>query len=108
MPLAEMTNWLVSQNEHTWLLVFDNANDLRGILPVITPIVHAGHVILTTQDACGEENEFISEALQVKALTPEEAKELLFKRSGIKSPKPYDIEVADALVAELGHVPLAI
>jgi hypothetical protein len=106
--LTEMTNWLVSQTDQNWLLVFDNANDLRDILPVITPIVNAGHVFLTTQDACVEENEFIDEALEVKALTPDEATQLLFLRSGIKSPTPENVEVAEILVAELGYVPLAI
>jgi hypothetical protein len=106
--LSDMTNWLVSQSEQRWLLVFDNANDLKEILPVITPLVHAGHIILTTQDARVKDNEFINEAFEVKALSPEESRQLLFKRSGVSLSELDEMEVAEALVEDLGYLPLAI
>jgi NB-ARC domain len=106
--VTELTNWLVSQTEQRWLLVFDNANSLKDVLPVVTPIVHAGHVILTTQDARVGNSEFINEALEVKVLSPEESQQLLFTRGGVGSPKLNEIEVAQALVEELGYLPLAI
>jgi hypothetical protein len=105
--VIELTNWLVSQTEKRWLFIFDNANNLKDILWVITPI-HAGHVILTTQDAFVRNNESINDSLEVKVLSPEESQQLLFTRSGVGSPKLNEIEVAEALVKELGYLPLAI
>jgi hypothetical protein len=102
-----MTQWLVSQGRR-WVLIFDNANSLKDIMPIVAPLTNSGHIILTTQDTRAGANEFVNKALEVRMLDPELSQQLLFHRAGVESPQPDEIEVAKALVEEIGYLPLAI
>ncbi|KIM97100.1 hypothetical protein OIDMADRAFT_32133 [Oidiodendron maius Zn] len=105
--IDRMIDWLRSQDSH-WLLIFDNANHLPLIVPYISQLIHAGQIILTTQDARVEKSDFVHSSLKIAAFTPEESQELLFSRAGLSSPMPKDIKAAETLLAEIGHLPLAV
>jgi len=107
-PVMQMKQWLISQAPGRWLLIFDNANNLQEVMPVITPVARSGHIIITTQDTRVGSNEFVDNSLEVPMLSPEESQQLLFDRSGMESPKLDEVEVAKLLVEELGYLPLAI
>jgi hypothetical protein len=77
-------------------------------MPVVTPLLSAGHIILTTQDNRVRSSEFINRELEVKMLSPDESQLLLFNRAGMTTPQLGEVEVAHALVEELGYLPLAI
>lgn len=99
--------WLTSQ-EDRWLLILDNANHLQDVSPYLSRLAHRGHIIVTTQDSRVDENEFIRAALHVRSLTPEASQELLFARSGLDPSNEGEAEAAKTLLAEIGHLPLAI
>jgi hypothetical protein len=106
--LDKMITWLSTRTEERWLLILDNANSLPSIIPYISRLSNAGQVILTTTDGRVEKNEFVQRSLEVKTLSPEDSRELLFTRAGMPNPQGRDIKVAATLLEELGHLPLAV
>ncbi|KAF8602157.1 hypothetical protein BDV93DRAFT_557669 [Ceratobasidium sp. AG-I] len=99
--------WLVSQEER-WLLVLNNADDPKLNLQEFFPACTHGDVLITTRNQqmrahTHEPKSYCS----VGAMMPEDALELMLKVSGAGG-EDHEIDVATALVEELGYFALAI
>jgi hypothetical protein len=76
--------WLSNQ-DHEWLLFFDNANDTKLNLVSYFPPGHKGSIVVTTRN--GETRIHASQSnLKVSGLTPDDAKDLLLGMAGLKEP----------------------
>ncbi|MBE7384368.1 MAG: tetratricopeptide repeat protein [Leptolyngbya sp. SIO1E4] len=101
--------WLEA-NER-WLLVIDNADDLRAVRQYL-PLRGAGHLLLTTRaQALGE----IAQPLEVAKMGVDEGALFLLRRSKVLSEdadlsaaSEADVGVARAIVAEMDGLPLAL
>ena len=106
--MVELQNWLASQTNCRWLLVFDNANSLGSVVPFLKPIALFGHIILTSQDARVKDSELVDDALAIGMMSPDESQRLLLSRAAVDTSQLDELELAAALVKELGYLPLAI
>jgi len=102
--VAAVKNWLADKGQ--WLLVFDNADNLDEVdLRDWLPAADHGHVIITSRDprstrfGCG---------IEVSAMMPEEATDLLIKRAHLPGHNFDRAEEAGEVVKELGYLALAI
>src|SRR5262249_58114171 len=82
-----------------WLLVFDNAEDVRAVRKYF-PTGGQGKVLVTSRNP---EWDRVAHTLSVDVFLPEESRRLLQPRS----PDLADAD-ADRLADALGHLPLAI
>ncbi|KAI9725579.1 MAG: hypothetical protein M1828_003067 [Chrysothrix sp. TS-e1954] len=99
--------WLAETEDVSWLVIFDNANDLQDIKDIVASVSPAGHIILTTQDARIESSDLVDSAFRLELLSPEEAKNLLLSRAQLHRSTADDVDVASQVVKELGLLPLA-
>ncbi|NER83321.1 MAG: tetratricopeptide repeat protein, partial [Leptolyngbya sp. SIO1D8] len=95
-----------------WLLVVDNADDLRSVRQYL-PLQGAGHLLLTTRaQALGD----IAQPLEVAKMEVDEGALFLLRRArllpeegaGLASASEGDVGVAKAIVAEMDGLPLAL
>ncbi|MFF2045862.1 FxSxx-COOH system tetratricopeptide repeat protein [Kitasatospora sp. NPDC058170] len=101
---AWATNWL--QWHPGWLLVFDNAEDPRDLLPY-TGALAGGHHLITTRRATGWPRTVPT--LPLGTLAPDDAAQLLCSYAFEDTePTPRDLHDARLLAADLGHLPLAL
>jgi tetratricopeptide (TPR) repeat protein len=109
--IAAVKAWLTEQRD--WLLILDNADDLsmiRGYLPEGEST--NGHILLTTRaQAVGS----LAHKVEVEQMDPAEGALLLLRRVHLLTPETTleqatikAREEAQAIVAELGGLPLAI
>ncbi len=101
--------WL---HQHTkWLLILDNADDLEMVAPYL-PDATTGHIILTTRArATGN----IARKIELPTMSQPEGALLLLRRAKLIAPdaslesvSAEDRAIAEAIVTELGGLPLAI
>jgi tetratricopeptide (TPR) repeat protein len=101
--------WL---HQHTkWLLILDNADDLEMVVPYL-PDAATGHIILTTRArATGN----IARKIELPTMPQSEGALLLLRRAKLIAPdaslesvSAEDRAIAEAIVTELGGLPLAI
>ncbi|WP_155123527.1 MULTISPECIES: FxSxx-COOH system tetratricopeptide repeat protein [unclassified Actinoplanes] len=83
----------------SWLLVFDNATDVKTVRKYI-PSGDKGHVLITSRNA---EWRGVSNFIEVDVFTPEESLAFLRQRW-----EHLDPEQARLLTERLGHLPLAL
>jgi tetratricopeptide (TPR) repeat protein len=99
-----VNRWLETNSD--WLLIFDNA-DAPELLKGFRPRNTKGHVLLTSRaqvfDALG-----IARPIEIEAMSPEEALEFLFTRTGRDDNNVEESKAAAQLAEELGHLPLAL
>jgi len=101
-------NWLSKEENSQWLMVFDNADDLRSVpISKYFPLTHSGHIVITSRDqeAVGGVAE---EGLVLGPLASGEAISLLLSTAGVRQPSPDDWRNAEEIVRLLGSLPLAI
>ncbi len=107
--IAAVKDWL--QTQTNWLLILDNADDLK-LARDFLPTNVSGHVLLTTRaQAMGR----FARCLEVNLLPPEQAILFLLQRSRLlaedaslqKIPE-HDYALAYAICQELGWLPLAL
>jgi tetratricopeptide (TPR) repeat protein len=102
--VAAGRQWL--ERNGGWLLVFDNA-DHPELVKDYLPRSETGHVLLTSRsqvlDVLG-----ITRPELLEALPPEEALELLLRRTGREEAVEAERQAAAALAQELGYLPLAL
>ncbi|MEU4102224.1 FxSxx-COOH system tetratricopeptide repeat protein [Streptomyces tanashiensis] len=87
-----------------WLLVLDNVDDPAVVRPLLARAVD-GRVLITSRRASGWHD--IATPVALDVLTPESSLDLLtgiLARDGV----PADLDGAERLCAELGHLPLAL
>ncbi|KAF8849434.1 hypothetical protein BDZ45DRAFT_752800 [Acephala macrosclerotiorum] len=102
--------WFTRNDNTSWLIIFDNADDLEDVdLSSYFPLSDAGDILITTRDHRIEHPELTTSALHLDVLSPEDAEELLLKRAAIKSlALEEEQKFASLIVKELGYLPLAI
>ncbi|MBE7384425.1 MAG: tetratricopeptide repeat protein [Leptolyngbya sp. SIO1E4] len=104
-----VNRWL--EANEGWLLVIDNADDLRAVRQYL-PLRGAGHLLLTTRaQALGD----IAQSLEVTKMGVDEGALFLLRRSkvlsedaGLTDASEADVGVARAIVAEMDGLPLAL
>jgi tetratricopeptide (TPR) repeat protein len=104
LAIRAVVNWL---EYHTgWLLIFDNA-DVPELLKPFRPRNASGHVLLTSRaqlfDHLG-----ISTPVELQTMSPDEAVQFLFTRTGKKVDNAAEKAAAAELAGELGYLPLAL
>lgn len=95
-------NWL--EQNTGWLLVLDNADEPAMLKPFL-PQQGKGHTLLTSRAYSFQKIGLVAPR-EVNVLSPDEAREFLFRRTG-KGPTEKSPEAA-ALAKELGYLPLAL
>lgn len=110
LPEHEQTKQLVSfvyeslKDQSSWLLVFDNVDDLalcRGFLP---PHSYQGGILMTTRDQNIQNNPIVSSVIQVEDLSLEESWDLLRRLL----PPIYDDASIKNFVSQIPSFPLDI
>ena len=95
------------QSDRTWLLIFDNADDL-SVLRDFWPVSGNGSVLVTSRDPLAKTRIHVSVAkgLDLDPLEPPEAFQLLRDLTGINIPADFD--PSEAIAKKLSGLPLAI
>lgn len=108
--IEAVKHWFERGDNTNWLIIFDNADDLMEVdLPTFFPLADSGDIIITTRDAQVEDPDITTCAIHLDMLKPHDAKELLLKRSSVKSKLSNEEDVAATdIVQQLGYLPLAI
>ncbi len=91
--------WDALSHRTSWLLVFDNASDPKGVKDYL-PRGTVGHVLITSRYAAWGK---VAKSMSVKVWEPEESIHFLLQRTG-----QSDEATARELAHELGHLPLAL
>jgi Tetratricopeptide repeat/NB-ARC domain len=107
--VAAIQRWM--QQQTTWLLIFDNADDLTFVRNFIAP-GSRGHILLTTRaQALGR----LAHRLDVEIMSPETGELFLLRRAGLlgldaslDDVTVEELDLAFKLVRELGGLPLAL
>lgn len=98
---------IVGQTEATWLLIFDNVDNL-DVLEPYWPIFGSGSILLTSRDP--EARYFLSDKTATIDVRPFDDIEgaTLFRKLAHRPAKLQDEEVTQNISHELGGLPLAI
>ncbi|MBM2621457.1 tetratricopeptide repeat protein [Actinoplanes sp. LDG1-06] len=96
-------NWL--QNNHDWLLIFDDVHSLGEISAVLGPVAGRGRVLVTTRPHQSDVRwgQLGLRQLRLDVLDRAASVRLLIRLTGSD-----DVEGADRLAAQLGDLPLAL
>jgi hypothetical protein len=101
--MAVMT-WL--RQKSSWLLIIDNADNLKEInIKSYFPTTTQGHIIITSRN---RQSIAFGLGIELGEMDAEEAKELLLARAGLDSPDQEDQFEAASIVKSLGYLALAI
>lgn len=102
--------WLSKENNSSWLLIIDNADDLDELdLWDYIPVVEAGDILITSRDARINDPDLSSLAIQLEMLPLDDAVGLLLKRAAVRSTVSDDEKkAAEEVATELGCLPLAL
>ena len=109
LVLAAVKRWLGEQRD--WLLILDNADDLSLVSELLPP-VHTGHVLVTTRaHAMGS----MARRVELETMERVEGAQLVLHRANLlaagapaTAASTTDRTLAEALVQELGGLPLAL
>jgi tetratricopeptide (TPR) repeat protein len=89
--------WSALRQRDRWLLVFDDVDEPESIFASYWPPLKRGHALVTSRAASGWES-LTSRALQLTALTPEEAEDFLTRRIPEAATDPRSMrQVAESL-----------
>ncbi|KAA6413838.1 MAG: hypothetical protein FRX48_02200 [Lasallia pustulata] len=106
---AAAKNWL-SNLEHSWLLIIDNADDPRTPIEEYFPEGERGHILVTTRNPALQVHGTVgARSFHFEQLKDDEATNLLLKAAN--KPSPWDVrtlELASAITKSLGFLPLAL
>ncbi len=107
--IAAVKRWLASNKG--WLLILDNADDLEMAADFL-PLASSGHILLTTR---AQSTGTIANSLEVEKMEQAEGALLLLRRAKKLAPSAPleqatapDRSLAEAIVKELGGLPLAL
>src|SRR6187402_2256760 len=90
----------------TWLLIFDNADDL-DVLRDYWPSTENGAIVITSRDPLAKMFSTVTDGIDLEPLIPEEGSDLMMNIAGYK-PTTDNKEQSLELVKRLGGLPLAI
>ena len=101
--------WLSREENSSWLLIFDNADDPESIsLSKYFPASFWGHIIITSRDGAAI-GSIRQEGSIMDRLTAAEAVEVLLEKAGIRNASKAELEEARVIAVELlGCLPLAV
>ena len=99
-----VVRWLETNSD--WLLIFDNADDPE-LVKNFLPFAPKGHILLTSR-AQVFHSLGIKSSIEMNEMTPQDAVEFLFKRTGRNDNNPAVKNAVKQLVRELGYLPLAL
>jgi Tetratricopeptide repeat/NB-ARC domain/Heterokaryon incompatibility protein (HET) len=103
--VKSVIRWL--QTKANWLLIFDNLDEIciaHGGLP---PLHSSGHVLITTRN--NNCDGIPAEGVEILPMNSSESVSLLLTRSKLQDdPREEVTAEAGKIVAELGHLPLAV
>jgi len=102
--VSAVKRWL--EDNSGWLLVFDNA-DNPGLVKEFRPLNPKGHILLTSRAQVFQQLG-ISKPIEINEMSPEEALEFLYTRTGRKESDATEKAAAAKLAQELGYLPLAL
>jgi tetratricopeptide (TPR) repeat protein len=116
--IAAVLEALQSEDQASWLLVYDNAVDPLGLQKYLPASRPGGHIIITSRELTWR-SYMPADAIEVSPFTPAEAISFLRRRvpslavrdvRGMLTPDEdaYRTREAGRLAAELGHLPIAI
>lgn len=106
--VRSVKTWLSRPENSQWLLVFDNADDLKSVpIHKYFPAVNWGHIIITSRDQAVI-GSVAEEGHVLDPLTTDDATQLLLERSGIRYPSQIEKEEASKIASLLGSLPLAL
>ena len=106
--VALVKRWLALAENASWLMLFDNADNLSSInLEKYFPQSRSGHILIVSRDqeAIGG---IAEKGIILGPLRSEEAAMLLLRNAAINEPSNEDIDRARDIVKSLGFLPLAI
>lgn len=102
--VESVKRWFETNDQ--WLLILDSA-DSPWLMKAFLPLSPRGHILITSRaqnfDMLG-----IPQAFDLQEMPPNEALELLLKRTGRQATDPQERQAAAKLVEEVGCLPLAI
>lgn len=100
--------WLSRVENTDWLLIFDNADDLKSVkISQYIPETSWGHIVLTSRDQ-GAIGTVATDGTVLGRLEVGEATAVLFLKAGSLCPSAEDYEEAEVIVELLGCLPLAV
>ena len=100
--------WLSNEGNFQWLLIFDNADDLKTLsITKYFPPIGGGHILITTRDQ-GAIGTVGQAGLHLECLNPADATEVLLLKAGLKDPSAQELEDARAIVELVGCLALAV
>ena len=109
LVVKAVLHWFKTQRQ--WLLILDNADDLKVVREFLPP-TSGGHILLTTRaQAVGR----LASRLEVETMDPDMGALLLLRRATLIAPDallevalPSDVAFAQEISRELGGLPLAL
>jgi hypothetical protein len=101
-------SWLSIDSNSDWLLIFDNADTLDEVdITKFIPSASWGHIIVTSRDDAAIGSVALAGSV-IGNLTVEEAVHVLIARSNAAMATAEDMLNAEAIVEQLGCLPLAV
>ena len=102
---ADAAGWAVGwlQTHRGWLLILDNVNDPAEVDDLLGQL-DGGHIVITTRRDTGWDQ--IADPIRLNVLDPGPAADLITART--ERHDAADRDVAAAIAADLGHLPLAL
>ena len=100
--------WLSRPENSGWLLIFDNADDLKSVgISRYYPSSSGGHILITSRDQAAIGN-VARHGCLLERLDVQDAIAVLLEKAGIEEPSAEDREQAERIVDLLGCLPLAV
>jgi hypothetical protein len=94
------------QQNNNWLLIIDNADDLKTVnIKCYFPATTRGAIIITSRN---RQAASFGTGIELGEMHPMEAKALLLARAGVEAPNEEDDTEAASIVKLLGYLALAI
>ncbi len=104
LVVSAVKRWLDANSD--WLLILDNADE-PTLAEEFLPSGSNGHIILTSR-AQVFDNIGILNPIEMEAMSPEDAREFLLRRTGRRDLEVNEDKAVDELAREVDHLPLAL
>jgi hypothetical protein len=105
-PLRKVTGPDIPENQVSWLIIFDNVDNLN-VLDDYWPTTGRGSVLITSRDPLAKHNHFLKNGQDLSPLTITESETLMQRLTNIEA-KPAQREALAGILERLGGLPMAI
>ncbi|KAI9668907.1 MAG: hypothetical protein M1817_005186 [Caeruleum heppii] len=104
--ITAVKDWFSRHETGDWLLVVDNADDLKTVnVESFLPQTMKGNIIITSRN---RQAQAFGPAVELAEMDVEDAESLLLRRSGIQQPSSDEKGLAARVTQNLGYLALAI